>query len=160
MAADYLALQELTAAELNGDFGALEGLTTVGDAQATNGTTTSVTYTSTLTGGTACGIAFTAPPSGKVLVHNNSRMFNSGANHNLCSIHVRTGSTIGSGTDVLAASDANAVAYFGSNDDRRGATTLVSGLTPGAAYNVIQSFKVTAGTGNFSNKSLIVQKVL
>lgn len=165
--ADYVALQELTADELNIDFNDLdarlddaESLTTVEDVEATNGTTTSVTYTATLTGGTACGIAFVAPPSGKVLILNNSRIFNSGANHSLCSIHVRTGATIGSGTDVLAAADSHAIAYFGSNDDRRGGSILVSGLTPGNDYNVQQSFKVTGGTGNFSNKTLIVQKVL
>lgn len=164
---DFLALEELVAADLNSHFDDdrarlddLESLTTVADTQNTNGTTTSVTYTSTLTGGTACGIAFVAPPSGKVKIENNCRIFNSGANHSLCSIHVRNGSTIGSGTDVLAAADAQAIAYFGANDDRRGGSTLVTGLTPGNSYNVQQEFKVTGGTGNFSNKHLIVEKVL
>lgn len=164
---DFLALEELEAADLNDHFdddrdrlSDLESLTTVEDVENTTGTTTSVTYTSTLTGGTACGLAFVAPPSGKVLIHNNSRIFNSGSNLSLCSIHVRNGASIGSGTDFLAAADAHAISYFGANDDRRGGTELVTGLTPGNNYNVIQSFKVTGGTGSFGNKSLIVQKVL
>lgn len=162
---DFLALQELTAAALNDHFDEdrdrlndLEALTAVDSVQNTNGTTTSVTYTATLTGGTACGIAFIAPASGKVLIHNNSRIFNSGANLSLCSIHVRNGASIGSGTDFLTANDAHAVAFFGSTDDRRGCAVLVSGLTPGNNYNVQQSFKTTGGTANFSNKSLIVEK--
>lgn len=158
--ADYLALQELTAAQLDGDFDDLESLTTVDDRQNTAGTTTSVSYTATLTGGTACGIAFTAPPSGKVKIENNCWMFNSGNFHCLTTIHVRNGSTIGSGTDVLASSDDEALIMLGTDDERQGCSRLLSGLTPGNNYNVQQEFKVAGGTGTFRSKSLIVTKVL
>lgn len=125
--------------------------------QNTSGTTTSTTYTATLTGGTACGIAFVAPSSGKVTILNACALVNSGASHTLCTVQVRTGSSIGSGSDVLAAADNNAVYINGTAEMRAGVAVPISGLTPGASYNVQQLFRVSGGTGTFVNKSLIVQ---
>lgn len=151
----FAPLQELTAQQLND----LETAEAVDDRQNTAGTTTSVTYTASLTGGTACAIAFVAPSSGKVMIFNNCWMWSSGSFNNLCTIHVRNGAVIGSGSDVLASSDDEALTDFGTGGDRQGTSRLLSGLTPGASYNVQQEFKVTGGTGTFKSKSLIVQKV-
>ncbi|CAL9607709.1 hypothetical protein SUDANB95_05524 [Actinosynnema sp. ALI-1.44] len=128
--------------------------TSVDNIQNTAGTTTSTTYTTTLTGGTACGVSFTAPASGVVIIHNNSEQFNAGGLA-LATIQVRAGASIGSGTLVLTASDDEA--NFSSDDNRTGVTRRLSGLTPWASYNVQQLYRVTAGTGTFSRKSLIVQ---
>lgn len=124
------------------------------DTQITSGTTTSTSYTATLTGGTACGVAFVAPPSGKVFIMNTCQTVPSGGLA-LVTIRVRTGSSIGSGSDVIAALDDN-IMYCGS-EIRATATMLVTGLTSGSSYNVQQLFKVAAGTGTFSRKALVVK---
>lgn len=126
------------------------------DVQSANGTTTSTTFTATLTGGTACGIAFVAPASGVVIIHNSLGLFNT-ADFSICTIEVRTGSTIGSGTVVLAASDDYAIVHKNANLNQFGRATRLPGLTPGGSYNVRQQFRVPSGTGNFQRKELIVQ---
>lgn len=130
------------------------GPLSVSDVQNTSGTTTSGAFTSTLTGGTACGVAFTAPASGCVLICNNAEMVNSGAFFSLCCVQVRTGSTVGSGTVVLAA--ANEESIYLSSQGRCGSTRRLAGLTPGASYNAQQMFVVGGATGTYANKSLIV----
>lgn len=138
---------------------ALDFTTAVVDSQATSGTTTSTSYTATLTSGTACGVSFTAPTSGMVVIHNVCEMSNSGANDNRCGWALKTGSVVGSGTSVTAADDARAIHSVGTSAIRVGTSVLVTGLTAGSSYNVQQQFKVSAGTGTFVNKSLSVTPV-
>lgn len=132
------------------------------DTQNTSGTTTSTSFTVTLSGGTACGIAFVAPNSGKVWIHNAANMFNSGAAHCVTGFRVRTGGVIGSGTDVTVAADSNSLVAGGAGGvaDRHGVPYLQQGLTPGSTYNVQQLFHVDGGTGTFNNKFLGVDPVL
>lgn len=128
------------------------------DSQIQNvaGTTTSTTYTATLSVGTACGLAFTAPASGKVLITHNCEVSNSASGFSLATIRVGTGASIGAGTVVIAAADEEAV--FASGLSVRASTSrLVTGLTAGSPYNVQEQFRVTAGTGTFQRKSLIVE---
>jgi len=125
-------------------------------AEDTSGTTTSVTFTPTLTGGTACGLTFIAPTSGRVLVSNSCRLLNSGANDSYCGWFMRTGSSIGSGTTVVATSNNRSVQHNGTVNSSQGKTRLVTGLTAGDTYNVQQEFKVSAGTGTFAEKDLSV----
>lgn len=141
--------EKATAARINEEIGVA-----LSDTQLTSGTTTSTAFTATLTGGTACGVAFTAPPSGKVFVMNTMQVGPSGGLA-LSTVRVRTGSSIGSGTDVVAASDDNTVLC--GSDMRGTSTTLVTGLTAGSSYNVQQLFRVTAGTGTFQRKTLVVK---
>lgn len=127
------------------------------DIQNASGTTTSTSYTFTLAGGgVGCGLAFVAPPSGKVLIHNEMQLNIATSGFAFCSINVKTGAVIGSGTDVIAPSDDEAV----TNDvtaRRFGVARLVTGLTPGASYNVKQAFKSSSGnTATFVRKQLIV----
>jgi hypothetical protein len=130
------------------------------DIQNTSGTTTSTTYTSTLSGvgATACGVTFVAPYSGKVVVHNGCKLSNSSSsNFAALAFHVRTGASIGSGSDVLLAADSFAFSHTGVSAMRGGAPAkLVSGLTPGNSYNVVQEFRVDGGTGTFVDKYLLV----
>ncbi len=132
----------------------------VDDTQNTSGTTTSTTYTSTLTGGgaAACGVAFVAPYSGKVVVHNGCKLSNSSSsNFAALAFHVRTGASIGSGSDVLLAADPFCFSHTGVSAMRGAAPAkLVSGLTPGNSYNIIQEFRVDGGTGTFLDKYLLV----
>lgn len=126
--------------------------------QTTSGTTTSTSYTATLTGGTACSCVFLAPSSGRVEIANVAQMSNSGSTFVYCAFEVRTGSSVGSGTVVFAASDDEALIVAGSNAFRFGLQRVLSGLTPGASYNVRQVFKVQSpGTGTYSRKVLAVK---
>lgn len=135
----------------------LVAMQTVSDVQNTSGTTGSASKTSTLTGGTACGVAFVAPPSGRVTIYHACGLDNSGANFSIAGIRVRTGAVIGSGSDVVADTDDSAVYKTGTGVDRRGASVPVTGLTEGASYNVQGRYSVGGGTGTFDRKVIIVQ---
>jgi hypothetical protein len=150
--------QRLTAALLNSVLGV-----TVGDTQTAAGTTTtSANYTATLTGGTACGVAFVAPASGSVVVHNSAFLTNNSTGRSYMAFRIGTGSSIGAGTLVRAASDADMVSSHDTAtlDMTAGRAIVVTGLTPGAAYNCQQQFKTSAGTtASFSWKHLAVEPV-
>lgn len=148
--------QRLTAALLNNMFGVVAS-----DTQNTSGTTTSTTYTATLTGGTACGLTFVAPTSGKVIVHNSANIKNSTTNFSGCVPIIREGGSIGSGTTFLAADDNLAIAVRGSDEVQMGRAILVTGLTAGNTYNVQQAFKVNAAsTLTILRKHLLVVPVI
>lgn len=129
---------------------------TFSDVQVASGTTISATKTSTLTGGTACGVSFIGPASGVVVIFNVCDVANSGANFSMVTVRVRTGLTIGSGADVVADSDDEALYRVGAGPERQMVAMVVTGLTPGAAYNAQQRFQSGAGTATFFRKVLIV----
>lgn len=115
---------------------------------------TANTYGITTTAGTyfQVGVAFTAPTSGAVDLDFRGQILNSVAtNVTFISPVVRTGSTIGSGTTVLAANDGRAMCcgITSANPGQSfvGAFCSVTGLTPGSAYNVQLEHRVNAGTG-------------
>ncbi len=137
----------------------LTALDTSGDTQDAVGTTTSNAYTSTLAGGgVACGLAFVAPASGKVIIHNSAYHFSSTASFVYCTIRVRTGGVIGSGADVLADSDLRGNVVQQLNAQTR--SRLITGLIPGNTYNVQHRFRVDGvTTGQWSAKDIIVQPV-
>jgi hypothetical protein len=96
--------------------------------------------TSFTLGSTTVGTAFVAPTSGSVVINWGAR-----ANLNIntalqirVSAEVRTGSTVGSGTVVAAANDGWAIEVGQSTNNRLGTNRArpVTGLTPGATYNV------------------------
>lgn len=125
------------------------------NAQAVSGTTTSFTFVEVLTGGVTCSFTFTAPPSGKVVIGNNCHIDNSTTQTSICSFIVRTGGTPGSGTTVYDAGDDDSIWQSNTNEFRSGTTDIISGLTPGAVYNVRQEFRVSGGaTATFSRKKL------
>lgn len=126
--------------------------TSVQDEQPTAVNTASVTYTAT---GTICGVAFVAPPNGKVWVHWNCEMQSDTDNaFCLAGWRIRTGSTVNSGTTVVDVNEDRRLTY------RRGigaavtagygSSHLVTGLTPGKKYNIVHLVRVTAGTGTFN----------
>jgi hypothetical protein len=83
--------------------------------------------------------------------------------------HVRTGATIGSGSDVLTPSDDRSIPYlnpstaagfkysFGSYGPH-----LVTGLTPGSDYNVVSVFKdvTTAASAAVNDRRIVVDPVI
>lgn len=148
----FSTFQVPTAAELNALI-----LYSVSDEQTDTPTTTSTTY---VTIGTTCGIGFTAPTSGKVNISWYSELKNSGANISACTIYVKTGSTVNSGSNVLIASDSNPLARSdGTQLVTPAAWHIVSGLTPGAAYNVTLYFRVAAGTLTSGRRGVTVTDI-
>jgi len=129
---------------------------TTSDTQNTSGTTTSTGYTATLTGGTACGRAFVAPASGAVMIHNTASVTSQAVIYCFVDFQVRNGGTVGSGTVFRAPSDTTALRHADTNFIRATATTHVTGLTPGATYNVQQQFRTASGTLLCQDKHLVV----
>jgi hypothetical protein len=129
---------------------------TLSHTQDTPGTTTSTTFTATLTGGTACSLVFTAPASGKILAHNTARLLNSTADgYALCSIQIRTGAVVGSGTLVVTAADTESIRTQ-DKDVCSSRPRWLTGLTAGSSYNAQQLFRCVTGTATFADKNLIV----
>jgi hypothetical protein len=122
---------------------------TVYDIQNNVGTTTSTSYTATLSGSGAatCAVVFIAPSSGRVEIANTMQLWTTVSGNAYCTVEVRTGDKIGSGTVVLSASDNNALVATTTNPFRGGVITVVTGLTPGAAYNVRQVFRTSTSSG-------------
>lgn len=157
--------QRLTPVLLNANTNA--GATVAETNNATSGTTTSTSYTNTLTTGAMCGVPFTAPPSGKVIVY-----FTAGSVHNTAggscttSFAVKSGTTVGSGTTFpgFAANDSWSVFNQGSTANNDAASSSgfksVTGLTPGSSYNATLEYKVTAGTGTFVGRVISVVPTL
>lgn len=151
----FFAGQKLRASTLQQISDALN-VASVDNRDATTRTTTSTSFTTTVSSANICGTSFVAPPSGVVKVEWGAYMFNSGANFTQTSPSVRTGSTVGSGTVVLASSDARSTNHNGTTGERAMGSTRVTGLTPGDTYNVALEHRVGAGTGSFQNREVIV----
>lgn len=138
--------------------------TTVQDVQDLRYTATNTTF------GTAaneadryvhCEVVFIAPESGRVIIHWSGALRNLSASESpvaYLSPEVRSGATPGSGSVVLPAADARTVRcnFAGAQTIRAGASHLLSGLTPGAAYNARILHRVTSSTGEFFYRGLIV----
>jgi hypothetical protein len=150
--------QRLTAALLNSVLGV-----EVSDTQDTTGSYTGTTYGTTLSAGTVCGVVFVAPASGKVDVYNTALIENSGTGRSHCTVQIRAGGTIGSGTVFTAASDANSLAMQSgdaADDATLSKVTPITGLTPGATYNCQQLVRATTGNVITTWRRLIVRPVI
>lgn len=149
--------QRLTASLLNSLLGV-----TVSDTQNALANVTATGYTETFsTSNTPAAVAFVAPTSGKVLIHNSAYLDqSSAAARTYLSWILRTGASIGSGTVVQSAIDANAIENLSDADATIGRTIMVSGLTANSSYNIRQAGRVTSGTGEYQNRHLIVEPVV
>lgn len=113
--------------------------------------------TSYAAGTPAVGVAFTAPTTGRVLVHLSAFLDNSTAGgQSYCSFRLGTGSTVGAGTQILAADDSRSLLVTGVDQGRFGITELVSGLTPGSVYNVQVQHKRITANGDITWRHIIV----
>lgn len=127
-----------------------------------SGTTTSTSFTTTRSGATSpVGVSFTAPPSGKVMIAWAAGLQNSstGANaYSLVTFQIRQGTTIGSGTSVVAGDDNKSLQVHnlasGNGERQMGRTEAYFSLTAGNSYNVSLMFRVGANTGTFSRVSI------
>lgn len=109
--------------------------------------------------GTQCGTAFTAASTGKAKIDWFTELYVSVANNfGLCTIEVRDGSSVGTGTIVVAAADSLPLARNdNSNQVTASAWHVVTGLTPGSAYNVRLMYRTSAGTLNVGRRSVTVE---
>lgn len=136
--------------------------------EPSNDTSNSTTYTA----GTSHGVAFTAPPSGKVIVSisgavgTNAITINNGT---WLAFEIRAGSTIGSGTVILAATDTKSTGPYRPFNSNAGikyvpaaARHLVTGLTPGSAYNARTAFRSDdiGATAAVHHRHILVEAVL
>lgn len=138
---------------------ALDTPPTVSAAESSSFDATSTSYTTTATGGSYAEVAavFTAPTSGRVKVSVAARLINSTTGGTLVTVEVREGDTIGSGTVVDSAIDATGTSHYGATFARSGISHILTGLTPGDSYNARLLHRVTAGTGSFAMRELIVE---
>jgi hypothetical protein len=135
--------------------------------QVVDGTNlTAVTNTTFAAGSPVCGTAFTAPPSGKVIITLTGEIeHQNNASHGELTYEVRTGATVGSGSVFLAADyrrgimAGNAVTSGGEPVMAGSNRYLLSGLTPGSSYNARTMHRVSGGTGQIFNRALLVEFV-
>lgn len=146
---DFLAGQTLTALH----FPPMETNT-----QDDSYTFTNTTFGVTTTGGTyvTCGTAFVAGASGKALILYGANLDNSGAAATNVGPYVRTGATVGSGSDVFPAVLNNCVRNVNTDDATFGNMLPLEGLTPGSSYNVRLEHRVSGGTGTAQYRHVTV----
>jgi hypothetical protein len=137
---------------------ALDTPPTVGNTQAGSFDFDATTYGTDHDAGSYadCGVAFVACSTGRALIWHAAQLDNSTTAATRVAPVVRTGSTVGSGSSVVAASDSNAIVGQGTDAARFGAAVFVEGLTPGDSYNVRLEHRTTAGTGTVSLRTVIV----
>jgi hypothetical protein len=154
----FRAGQRMTAQYLNSTFE-----TASQHAPLDNGTTTSASYTTALTGGTSpVFTVFVAPLSGKVEVSWAGGIYTSAAGYGLMAPQIREGTSATSGTIFHAAADAVALQNTesaASLEIQIGRSHSFSGLVPGRTYNAALLYKVGGGggTATFSRKSISVK---
>jgi len=145
---------------------AAKGPTTIDElrhvySQTVTASTTSSTSYGNLTN--IAGVAFVAPASGIVSIFFSANLrTNDATGAASAAPRVGTGSTVGAGTQVLAATDDNSVSFDQHATVSEGVQSanhiLVSGLTRGDTYNVsIQGRRAgAAGTASFSRLTTLV----
>lgn len=145
-------------------WGASAGTQQTPDTAVTSGTTTSTVFVNSLTTTGIRGIAFTAPPSGKVAIDVTCGAFNNTiGSFTLTSFEVRTGNLVGLGA-VVQASDENTASQFQSaavnQPGQHHVIGTVAGLIPGTLYNACITCRVTANTGSWNRRLIRVTPAL
>lgn len=137
------------------------------DSATTNGTTASAypTFTNTLAVLGIMGVAFVAPPSGKVNITWSCRQVrsNSAGASVLVDCEVKTGSTVGSGVLVRASNDPTASSgesHAANNNHQPSGFAPLSGLISGASYNAVLTYTVTGGTATINGRQIEVTPLL
>ncbi|MFF3098599.1 hypothetical protein [Streptomyces cyaneofuscatus] len=126
---------------------------------AVAGTTTSATYAEALTGSTGDTMvaAFTAPPSGTVIITVGARVSSSVATATgLMSVAVKQGTTVASAT-----ADTRAAISVGTAQNSVSTVFQITGLTGGVAYTATPAYRssATTSTATFANRFLRVDPV-
>jgi hypothetical protein len=119
------------------------------------------TTTTFAPGSPVCGVPFTAPGNGKIYATVSAHMETNTAGEGCyMAYEIRTGSTIGSGTVFTTATTDNGVGVLGFtaaariNASRR---KLITGLTPGGAYNIRTMHLCTGGNFDVFYREILVE---
>jgi hypothetical protein len=126
----------------------------------TNGTYASGSYGNSLTTTGIHGVAFIAPPSGKIQIIGRAMGGNNNAgSYTQLDYEVRQGSTVGSGT-VVRTNNNTAGIHQSATASAQGTIVtggLFSGLIPGAAYNACLTYATGgAGTASYNRRQIAV----
>lgn len=141
---------------------------TVNDWQDGDYNFTNTSFGTSFSSGTyaSCGVTFKAPLSGRVQINYGGCLLRlttgGGAGNARISPQTRTGSSIGSGTIIEAASFDRCMRAGDVGFDARfdfGKSHILSGLTAGADYNTQLLHVVSSGTGNASDRRVSVVPV-
>lgn len=141
---------------------------TYAPVHATDATTIGgITSTSWAQGTPVVSIVFVAPPSGRVFITvSGSIAQTANGNETRLSYELLTGAVVGSGTTVAGPSTLRGI-MCGRAVNSGAAAVLsasyrrpVSGLTPGASYNLRTMHSVSGGTGTVENRELVMEPVL
>ncbi|MFC6156141.1 hypothetical protein [Kribbella jiaozuonensis] len=167
---DLATAVETELIRIDADVAKVNGLSTVVASDTnTEGPYSNTTATS---GTNVCGVAFTAPASGAVLVHWKADFWSSQTDKvSFVSMEVRTGATVtagaGSGSQVVASNSNDALKVSGTVtsgvEARLGAGTfrLITGLTPGNSYHVrLMHFTEASGNITVFYRQVVVQPML
>jgi len=104
-----------------------------------------------------CGVAFIAPPSGQVSIDYSAfQVHSAAAGFSITSPEVREGTTVGAGTVVFAANDDECLQVTGTLSIRAGAMLRLSGLTPGADYNVSLWTRTSGATASIRRRRVTI----
>jgi hypothetical protein len=122
------------------------------------GTTTSTTYVETLTNaaGDPMNVAFTAPPSGSVIVTVGAYIFGTGTVASYMSATIRQGTTV-----VLATSDDRAAIVNGTERASVSTQFQVNNLTAGSSYTATPGYRsaATTNTANFDTRFVRIDPI-
>lgn len=127
------------------------------DYETANDSSTSTSFVD----GTVHGLAFTAPTSGAVWIHYGGLLGSNSTSVGMravLSFYVRTGGSVGAGSDVLVADDERSVKLYKQTTDASflyvscASAYLLTGLTAGSSYNVITQFRAGANTAAVDNR--------
>jgi hypothetical protein len=127
----------------------------------TEGTTASSVWVNSLTTTGIHGAAFIAPPSGTVLVEGRATVRNSTvAAYSILDFEVKTGAVVGSGSTSRAPDDATAGVHQSAVANNQSSVLtgdLVTGLTPGSAYNAALTYHTgSGGTSGYTRRHITV----
>lgn len=112
--------------------------------------------TSYVTTAISLGTAFVAPASGEVTCLIRASIAPAAGASAWMSVRVGTGTTVGSGTVIQAASDSYALMLAVTGSADMGTSFELTGLTPGLSYNVELQHRTSTGTSFWSRREVII----
>lgn len=140
------------------------GAPVVQSAPGNSGTHNTTTYVYARTGGAGneAQTVFVAPPSGKVKITWASGItIASAGGFALVSFRVRTGASVGAGTDIIVASDAVTCQNTGlTSENSYSNFYLLESLTAGASYNIQLAYRTSGALGTFNRPKVLIEPML
>ena len=138
---------------------ALDTPVAISDRQVGQFTFNSTTFGTDNDSGTYvdCAVVFTACTTGRAMVTYHASLDNdTGSASTNVAPYVRTGSSVGAGSDVEVASLELAVRNIGTDERSYGSHLMLTGLTAGSSYNVRLEHRVSGGIGTVQFRRVAV----